>query len=138
MNKNMFSDMVREFAKCAGQTLDDPSMSVENRANRYRLISEEFEEFREAYVDYQMAQYYGLSNKKHFEEKLFKETLDLLYVTFGFAEANGWPVASGFSLVHESNMTKFDPETKNYLMNEKGKVLKSDNYKKPVLSYLLP
>lgn len=55
---------------------------------------------------------------------------------FLYAELKKWPLEQAFNRVHKSNMSKLTKEGK-VLRREDGKVLKSDQYKPPVLKDLV-
>jgi predicted HAD superfamily Cof-like phosphohydrolase len=58
---------------------------------------------------------------------LAKELADLRYVTDGCGVAFGFPVEAVFRAVHDSNMSKLQPDG-SIAYREDGKVLKSDDY----------
>lgn len=88
---------------------------------RERLISEEYEEV--------------MSSETNVE--LLKEMADLVYVILGACVEFGWNFDEAFRRVHESNMSKLDPETGKPIYRADGKVLKSSSYKPADLSDLV-
>lgn len=103
---------------------------------RTQLLREEFEEVSDAL--YLMEETLLGMTSYSFEdckEELAKELADLLYIVYGTAEELGIPLEEVFRVVHESNMSKANPDgTVN--RNEFGKILKPDTYVKPDLSFI--
>ena len=91
---------------------------------RKKLIKEEFEEVMQA-----------IHYKKN-KEDVLKELCDLVYVCVGFADTFGWNFDVAFNRVHASNMSKLDKDGKP-IYRDDGKILKSDQYKEPVLKDLV-
>ncbi len=108
-NKKPF-EMVKEWMDIADQ-LKNP-----NSALYANLITEEYEEFKEAF-----------QNKDEVEQ--LDAVCDLIWVAAGYAHTKGWDLTSAFAEVGRSNYSKFptkkDPDT--------GKVLKSKNFSRPDL-----
>lgn len=65
-----------------------------------------------------------------------KELADVLYVTYGAADALGIDLPAVFAEVHRSNMSKRDAEGQ-VLRRADGKVLKGPGYRPPVLDGLV-
>ncbi|MCU4746280.1 MULTISPECIES: MazG nucleotide pyrophosphohydrolase domain-containing protein [unclassified Streptomyces] len=65
-----------------------------------------------------------------------KELADVLYVTYGTADALGIDLPAVFTEVHRSNMSKVDAEGR-VLRRQDGKVLKGPGYQPPVLDGLV-
>lgn len=65
-----------------------------------------------------------------------KELADVLYVTYGAADALGIDLPAVFVEVHRSNMSKLDPNGQ-VLRRADGKVLKGPSYRPPVLDDLV-
>jgi predicted HAD superfamily Cof-like phosphohydrolase len=84
------------------------------------LIQEEYEEVRKAFMQETLSQ--------SSSEALLKELVDLLYVTYGYANYRGWNIDVAFNRVHASNMSKLGDDGKPILRDD-GKVMKSTNYK---------
>jgi len=107
-------EMVKEWMDIADQ-LKNP-----NSALYANLITEEYEEFKEAF-----------QNKDEVEQ--LDAVCDLIWVAAGYAHTKGWDLTSAFAEVGRSNYSKFptkkDPET--------GKVLKSKNFSPPNLKDFL-
>ena len=91
---------------------------------RIDLIFEEFEEVMDA-----------LNNDKNAED-ILKELCDLVYVCIGFADTFGWDFDTAFNRVHESNMSKLGKDG-DPIYRDDGKILKSDQYKEPILKDLV-
>ena len=106
--------MVKEWMDIADQ-LKNP-----NSALYANLITEEYEEFKEAF-----------QNKDEVEQ--LDAVCDLIWVAAGYAHTKGWDLTSAFAEVGRSNYSKFptkkDPDT--------GKVLKSKNFTPPDLKKLI-
>lgn len=145
MFKSHFSTAVREFASVGEQHLDVAVPPANILELRGALISEEANEVVEALDDFAVAlrsdgttQLLGPDEISKHRQAIAKELADLLYVTFGAAEALGIPIDEVFRRVHESNMSKFDDGKNGYKVfkNEIGKVIKGPRYKKPDLEDL--
>lgn len=65
-----------------------------------------------------------------------KELADVLYVTYGAADALGIDLPAVFVEVHRSNMSKVDSDGQ-VLRRADGKVLKGPGYRPPVLDEFL-
>jgi predicted HAD superfamily Cof-like phosphohydrolase len=66
-----------------------------------------------------------------------KELADVLYVTYGAADALGIDLPAVFAEVHRSNMSKVDQDG-GVLRRADGKVLKGPAYRPPLLDDLVP
>ena len=104
-----------------------PSFPV--RKVQLDLIVEEFKEFLQAEAEMQLIH-------PQTREACLKELVDLVYVCYQFAAVMGWDLEEAFRIVHESNLSKLDDKGRPVL-REDGKVLKSENYKAPVLSHMI-
>ena len=120
-------DMVREFATAMGQPVDERWTNTVHsdelcnlEAMRMKLIAEEAQEVRDAGTDVD----------------LLKELADLVYVTYGYAATFGWDLDEAVMRIHTSNMSKLDDDGKP-IRREDGKILKSNNYKPPILKDLV-
>ena len=118
-------EMVREFAKCMDQPLDQ-SWHISQRLEtlRWKMMSEEYGEA------------FDESTAANNPEAMLKELADLVYVTYGYAATYGWDLDRAVRRVHLSNMSKLGLDRKP-LKNPEGKVLKGPNYKKPDLKDLI-
>lgn len=94
-----------------------------HRAKQKCLIDEEWSEFHEAY-------------HHQTQEQKLKELCDLVYVCYQYAANEGWNLDEAMHRVHQSNMSKLDDNGQPVLRAD-GKVLKSANYKPPILTDLL-
>lgn len=90
---------------------------------RAKLVEEEFNELMDEIFDPE-------PDKK----KIAKEIADLLYVTYGMADALGIPIDTVFAEVHRSNMSKLVDGRP--VKRPDGKVLKGGNYKPADLGFL--
>ena len=120
------TDMAIEFRR-AYRLESYPSFPV--RKLQRDLIVEEFKEFLQAETDMQLIH-------PQTREECLKELVDLVYVCHQFAAVMGWDLEEAFRIVHESNLSKLDDKGRPVL-REDGKVLKSKNYKPPILSHLI-
>ena len=93
-------------------------MDSEKKLRRV-LIQEEYTELMDA-----------ISNGG--DDEVLKELCDLVYVCVGFAVTYGWSFDTAFNRVHQSNMSKLDPDG-NPVYREDGKVVKPSGYKPPKL-----
>lgn len=89
---------VQEFNRVMGvETLDKPDENLFNKQEmitlRLSLIAEEFAELSDAI-------------KKKDQVEVLDAIGDLLYVTYGAADAFGYDVDEAFRRIHESNMSK--------------------------------
>ena len=66
-----------------------------------------------------------------------KELADLIYVCYWLAARLGIDINEALRLVHESNMSKLDPETCKALKRADGKVLKGPAYHAPDLGHVV-
>lgn len=87
---------------------------------RARLVSEEADELVQALMHEDAA-------------AVFKEALDLIYVTLGTTEAYGLPWVTGFLRVHDNNMAKIDGSS-----FDGQKLIKPKDHPKVILTDLLP
>lgn len=62
---------------------------------------------------------------------------DLIYVIYGYALELGIPLSRILEEVHDSNMSKLDPETNLPIYRKDGKVLKGSNFREPDISGIL-
>lgn len=89
--------------------------SPENNQMQERLITEEYIEFINAFLEEP-------------DVNQLKELADLVYVCFQFAENKEWDLLEALRRIHVSNMSKLDENGKP-IKREDGKVLKSNRYK---------
>lgn len=119
------NEKVKEFMEICGQDLPStpqfPSDDVIEL--RLKLIVEELNEVGKA-----------LDAKDI--KNVAQELSDLLYVVYGTGLAFGIDLDACLNEVHESNMTKPDPE-KGIIRRDDGKILKGINYRKPDMGKVL-
>jgi len=118
------TEMVKEFAEVSGQKPD---------ADLYAdLMGEEFEEWEDeqVYTKY-------LEGSKYKPELELKELADLLYVTYGYANARGWDVEEALKRVHENNMGRMYQPDGTIKRREDGKIMKNADYPKVYLEDLI-
>ena len=120
---------VAAFHRAMGIPTDRPLGDRELQTLRLGLLREELEELEAAV-------------RAHLEAPdavtagaLLKELADLQYVLTGYAVTFGLPLEEAFRRVHESNLTKRDPQG-GPLFREDGKVLKGPRYRPPLLEDL--
>ncbi|WP_409238380.1 hypothetical protein [Streptomyces sp. PA5.6] len=102
---------------------------------RGRLICEETDEASVELHRLARRVEHGLHDKS-VRVALAKELADLLYVTYGTADALGIPLTEVFEEVHRSNMSKLGPGGKPIRRSD-GKVLKGPNYAEPAVERVL-
>ena len=103
----------------------DSACYLSNLKKGLTLIDEEYKELKEA-----------VEQKEHLIH-ILKELTDLLYVCYWTGAKLGVDMDKAFDIVHQSNLSKLDPETGKPIYREDGKVLKGPNYKAPDMSILL-
>ena len=113
------------FMKTFGQEVKLKASFSSNKINdlRIKLIEEELKELKEA-----------ISKNDIYETA--DALTDILYVTYGAGHAFGINLDLCFDEVQKSNMSKLDLDGKP-LYNEKGKVMKGPNFRKPDLSKII-
>jgi predicted HAD superfamily Cof-like phosphohydrolase len=115
--------MVKEFHQRFGEFIrSSPGLVDEaTRELRIRLIREETNEFEKAANEGNLV-------------KVADALADILYITYGTGVSYGIDLDPIFREVHESNMSKGDPEV---LRTSTGKILKAKNYRPPELRQIL-
>ncbi|MFE6970385.1 hypothetical protein [Isoptericola sp. NPDC057653] len=103
--------------------------------HRRALLDEESAEASEALTDLAAALAAGGDADAAYRA-VAKELADVLYVTYGAADALGIDLPAVFVEVHRSNMSKFDEEGR-VLRRADGKVLKGPGYRPPSLDGLV-
>ena len=111
-----FHDRFGEFIRSSPGPVDETTRDL-----RIRLIREEMGEFEKAANDENLV-------------KIADALADLLYVIYGTGISYGIDLEPIFREVHESNMTKGDP---NVLRTTNGKILKAKNWRPPDLQPIL-
>ena len=107
------TEMVEEYAKTSGQKPD---------AGLYaELITEEFEEWVREFSPVPE----------------LKELADLLYVIYGYANAQGWDVEEALRRVHKNNMGRMYQPDGTIKRRADGKIEKNKDYPKVDLSDLV-
>jgi predicted HAD superfamily Cof-like phosphohydrolase len=112
---NPFADIERFGSAC------DQQPSVENYAMYLDLITEEYNELKEAIVENDRV------------EQL-DALIDILVVTMGAIRAAGWDGEGAWKEVMDTNFAKINPETGKVIKREDGKVLKPEGWKAPELA----
>ena len=103
------------------QTACDQQPSVENYIMYLDLITEEYNELREA-----------LEAQDKVEQ--LDALIDILVVTMGAIRAAGWDGEAAWKEVMDTNFAKVDPVTGKVRKREDGKVLKPEGWKAPELA----
>jgi predicted HAD superfamily Cof-like phosphohydrolase len=103
--------------------------------HRRTLLAEEAGEAAEALTDLAKALHDGTDPVAAYRA-VAKELADVLYVTYGAADALGIDLPAVFVEVHRSNMSKVDADGQ-VLRRADGKVLKGPGYRPPVLDGLV-
>ena len=102
-------------------TACDQPPSIENYVMYLDLITEEYEELKEAVI----------ANDR--VEQL-DALVDILVVTLGAIRAGGFDGEGAWKEVMDTNFAKIDPETGKVRKREDGKVLKPEGWKPPELA----
>jgi predicted HAD superfamily Cof-like phosphohydrolase len=116
----------REVFNLASQT--EPPELAEHRRT---LLTEEADEADEALTELAQVLRTGGDAIAAYRA-VAKELADVLYVTYGAADALGIDLPAVFVEVHRSNMSKLDADG-NVLRRADGKVLKGPSYRPPAL-----
>ncbi|MDT0316883.1 pyrophosphohydrolase domain-containing protein [Streptomyces millisiae] len=103
--------------------------------HRRTLLTEEAREAAGALTDLAQALRTGDDPLTAYQA-VAKELADVLYVTYGAADALGIDLPAVFVEVHRSNMSKLDADGR-VLRRADGKVLKGPGYRPPVLDGLV-
>lgn len=115
---NVHQKMVKDFMRAFDQDAPDRySPAIFPAELRSSLIREEAEEFAKA------------CSEKNFTE-IIDAICDLLYVTYGAANALGIDIDPYFNEVHRSNMSKLGIDGKP-IRREDGKILKPSTWSPP-------
>ena len=112
---NPFQDIDKFHTAC------DQTPSVDNYAMYLDLITEEYNELKEAII----------ANDR--VEQL-DALVDILVVTMGAIRAGGFDGEGAWKEVMNTNFAKIDPDTGKVRKREDGKVLKPEGWKAPELS----
>lgn len=126
-------ELVQEFHKSFGLYMNDnPTLRIPQELHelRMRVMKEEVDEYAEEY-----AITGGTEDERL--QVVAKELADIAYTLFGTVVSHGLQdeFERVFDAVHESNMSKLD-ESGNPIYREDGKILKSNRYHEPDLSFL--
>ena len=105
-------------------TACDQPPSIENYVMYLDLITEEYEELKEAVI----------ANDR--VEQL-DALVDILVVTMGAIRAAGFDGEGAWKEVMDTNFAKIDPETGKVRKREDGKVLKPEGWKAPELAQFI-
>ena len=98
----------------------DQESSPENAELYYKLIKEEFEEFR-------------VAHREKDEVEMLDACMDMIWVILGFCHMKGYKVDAAWNEVARSNLAKINTATGKVRKREDGKVLKPEGWKPPEL-----
>lgn len=127
-NQSLLSQAI-SFRQAMDQQINTPDEKVhELQAD---LITEEFNEFREAFDQ----EFTTLDRVEENKIHQLKELADLVFVCYQFAAARGWDLDTAMRRVFESNMSKLVDGKP--VRRIDGKVLKGPNYQPPILDDLI-
>ena len=113
--------MVMEYAQVSGQAPEPKLYET--------LIHEEFFEWSEA------EEFAPLNSEG--AEACLKELTDLVYVCYGYANANGWDLDMALLRVHDNNMGRMYQPDGSIKRREDGKIIKNKDYPKVNLEDLV-
>lgn len=123
---------VVEFHKAFGHPhSDEPNLtcSPDLLELRKTLIAEEYNEaMQELHKASLTLAWKGQITKEELE-LIAGELADVLVVVYGTASVLGIDLDKAYSLKHNANMSKLDPETGKPILREDGKILKGPNFK---------
>jgi predicted HAD superfamily Cof-like phosphohydrolase len=105
-------------------TACDQPPSVENYAMYLDLITEEYNELKDA-----------IEANDRVEQ--LDALVDILVVTMGAIRAAGWDAEGAWKEVMDTNFAKIDPDTGKVRKRQDGKVLKPEGWKAPELAQFL-
>ena len=115
---NPFKDIDTFHTAC------DQTPSVDNYVMYLDLITEEYDELREA-----------LEANDRVEQ--LDALIDILVVTMGAIRAGGFDGEGAWKEVMNTNFAKIDPTTGKVIKREDGKVLKPEGWKAPELAQFI-
>ena len=114
-------EMVKEYSKVSGQT---------PRSALYEdLIHEEYHEWWDTTFEWDLGE--------EGAEACLKELTDLVYVCYGYANANGWDLDMALLRVHDNNMGRMYQPDGSIKRREDGKIIKNKDYPKVNLEDLV-
>ena len=99
----------------------DQNSSTENAELYYKLIKEEFQEFR-------------VAHRAKDEVEQLDACMDMIWVILGYCHMKGYKVDAAWLEVARSNLAKINPQTGKVIKREDGKVMKPEGWKPPDLS----
>lgn len=141
--------LVHEFHLTYGHPIQNTPQPTTDERTRLRLslIAEEFFELLEKGAGIKNSYMHQAHLSVQEEVECADLTLDLvetadaladlIYVIYGYALELGIPLSRILEEVHDSNMSKLDPETNLPIYRKDGKVLKGSNFREPDISGIL-
>ena len=117
---SMIDDVCIFQTRCEQLSLFDDAKPKDVCELYARLIREEYKELQDALLT---------NDKAH----ILNEALDLIWVTIGYCNAEGFNIDAAWRVLARANMAKLqhDPDTGKLLRNEHGKIQKPKDWKKP-------
>lgn len=112
---NMYNDVVTFIEACEQKPSDDTFKLYSN------LITEEFQEFTEAY-------------EQNDEVEMLDACMDMIWVILGFCHMKGYNVDGAWGEVRKTNLSKIDADTGRVIRRSDGKILKPEGWKEPNFS----
>jgi predicted HAD superfamily Cof-like phosphohydrolase len=122
---------VKEFHTKFKQPID-VGFDIDVLRSRKKMITEEVGEL---FTEYDLILWRDGVIKNTNKERLVKELCDVLYVVYGAFVELGVDVHEAMKRVHESNLSKLQPD--GTVLKKDGKVIKPITYKKPSLTDLI-
>lgn len=114
---------VKRWLEAVGQTTT--SDNPQQRRLYAKLITEEFSEFMEAFIDDD-------------DVEQLDACADMIWVIIGYALSRGWDIEGAWREVTRSNFSKFDAETGKPIKNpDTGKIMKPATFSEPELKGFL-
>lgn len=141
-------DKVKQFNETFGAPVrTTPGLHYEDVEMRLGLLVEEVQEIRDAYANFKFLdtvkdvleflkvdEETALKILVLLKQETYVEFLDGLgdvrVVNEGLAQGTGMPINEAFDIIHDSNMSKAQPDG-SVLRREDGKILKGKNYFAP-------
>lgn len=122
--KSNFEKTLEWSEKFESHIQASPSFPPDNIIRlREKLISEEFEEYKEAV-------------RQENVKEVASELADLLYVVYGTAIAFGIDIDAVFDEIHRANLTKLGADGKP-VRRADGKIVKGPNFKRADISLII-
>ena len=120
MFNSMIDDVYMFQTRCEQLSLYDDAKPKDAIDLYAKLIKEEYQELQDALLT---------DDKAH----ILNEALDLIWVTIGYCNVQGFRTDAAWRILMKANMAKLqmDPNTGKLLRNQDGKIQKPKDWKKP-------